>query len=146
MSREGIGLRVNGFLTIPETELLETASRASGPGGQHVNKTSTRVTLRWNVSGTTALGSVRRARVEKALASRLTRSGDILVHASRHRSRARNRELARERMAELVRGALLRQRPRKATRPSRSSREKTLEIKKQRSKVKRQRKRVDRDS
>ena len=134
MTRDKAGLFVNGFLTIPEAELVETASRASGPGGQHVNKTSTRVTLRWNVRSTEALGPVRRARVEENLSSRVTRAGEILVHASRHRSRARNRDLARDRLAELLRGALSKKRVRKATRPTRSSREKTLALKKQRSK------------
>ena len=146
MSREGKGLRVNGFLTIPGKELRETASRSSGPGGQHVNKTNTRVTLRWNVRDTDALGPVRRARVEKELASRLTRAGDLVVHASRHRVRARNREAARERLVELLRAALARRLPRKATRPSRASRERALETKKRRSQVKQRRRRVDRDS
>ncbi|MFP8875165.1 MAG: alternative ribosome rescue aminoacyl-tRNA hydrolase ArfB [Myxococcota bacterium] len=146
MRREGKGLRVNGFLTIPGKELRETASRSSGPGGQHVNKTNTRVTLRWNVCNTDALGPVRRARVEKELASRLTRAGDLVVHASRHRVRARNREAARERLAELLRAALARRLPRKATRPSRASRERALETKKRRSQVKQRRRRVDRDS
>ena len=134
-------LRVRGDLVIPAEELQEAASRSSGPGGQHVNKASTRVTLRWNVRESAAFGPVRRARLLQRLARRLTRGGELIVHASRHRSRARNRELARERLAELVREALVVQRPRKQSRPTRAAKARRVDAKRQRATVKRTRRR-----
>ncbi|MBW2269159.1 MAG: aminoacyl-tRNA hydrolase [Deltaproteobacteria bacterium] len=126
-------------LTLPGHEIRETASRASGPGGQHVNKTSTRVTLRWNARDSGALTPTQRRRLLRRLAHRLTRDGELLVHASRNRSRARNRELARERLAELVRDAVVAPRRRIATRPSRGSQARRVEAKRARSAVKRTR-------
>jgi ribosome-associated protein len=134
-------LTVRPGLVIPGAELRETASRSSGPGGQHVNKSATRVTLRWNAARSSALGPVRRARLLTRLARRLTGDGELVVHAGRHRSRARNRELARERLAELVRGAVAAQRPRRATRPTRTSSERRLTGKRHRGSIKRQRRR-----
>ena len=89
-------------LVIPGSELEELASRSSGPGGQHVNKVSSRVTLRWNAFASEAITQEQLERIRAALASRLTRRGLLVVHAQRHRSRSRNRELARERLAELL--------------------------------------------
>ncbi len=116
-------LEVRRDLVIPAGELRETASRSSGPGGQHVNKASTRVTLRWSVAESAVLSPARRARIASRLDTRLSRAGVLIVHASRHRSRARNRTLARERLAELVREALRPRRARLPTRPTRASRE-----------------------
>lgn len=138
-------LIVRRDLVIPAGELRESASRAGGPGGQHVDKTSTRVTLRWRVTESAALTAVQRARLLRRLASRLTRRGELVVHARRFRSRPRNRELARERIAELVRDALAIRRPRLATRASRAARARALDAKKRRAAVKRQRRPVDRD-
>jgi ribosome-associated protein len=132
-------LAVTPGLSIPGDELRESASRSGGPGGQHVNKASTRVTLRWSPAGSRVLTPARRARLLTRLASRLTRGGDLIVHASRYRSRARNRELARERLAELVREALARRRARVATRPTRASRDRRLQAKRQRSALKKRR-------
>jgi ribosome-associated protein len=130
-------LPVQAGLVIPGSELEESASRSGGPGGQHVDKTSTRVSLRWNVERSACLTRAQRGRLRRKLATRLTARGDVVVHARRHRSRARNRELARERLAELVRGALAVQRRRVPTRPSRASRERRLEAKRRRSALKR---------
>jgi ribosome-associated protein len=132
-------LEVMPGVVIPCGELQETASRAGGPGGQHVNKASTRVTLRWNAAESVALGPLRRARLLAGLHSRLTGRGELIVHTSRHRSRARNRELARERLAELVRGALAVRRPRRATRPKAAARTRRLEAKRRRGALKRTR-------
>lgn len=137
----GRDLAVRPDLVIPADELRETASRAGGPGGQHVNKASTRVTLRWNAAESAAVGPARRARLLARLARRLTTRGELIVHAARHRSRARNRELARERLAELVREALRIRRPRRTTRPTRASRERRLAGKRRRGAVKRERER-----
>lgn len=132
-------LRISTGLSIPAGELIETASRSGGPGGQHVNKSSTRVTLRWSPAASRALTPAQRARIAARLAGRLTRTGALVVHAGRHRSRARNRELARERLAELVRGALSRRRARVPTRPGAGPRERRLAEKRQRAAVKRTR-------
>jgi ribosome-associated protein len=130
-------------IVIPGGELEELASRSSGPGGQHVNKVSSRVTLRWNALVSEALTAEHLERVKRALRSRLTRSGLLVVHAQRHRSRTRNRELARERLAELLGDALAEQRPRRATRPSRASTKRASDAKRQRSTLKQTRGRVD---
>ncbi len=130
-------IEVRRGLVIPAAELRESASRSSGPGGQNVNKTSTRVTLRWDVGASEALSESQRRRILSKLASRITLGGELVVHAQAHRTQRRNRELARERMAELLREAILTKRRRVATKPSRASRERTLEAKKRRSSVKR---------
>ena len=132
-------------LVIPGSELREQASRAGGPGGQHVNKVSTRVTLRWNALRSAALSEAQRARVALRLAARLTREGEIVVHAADLRSRARNRALARERLAALVRAALAVRRPRRPTRPSAGGRERRLAAKQRRGELKRVRRPLPRD-
>ncbi len=130
-------LSVRPDLVIPGDELRETASRAGGPGGQHVNKTSTRVTLRWALGRSQAVSDAQRARLRRRLATRITAAGDLVVNASSTRSRARNRERARERLAELVREGLSVRRSRRPTRPGRAARERRLEGKRQRGQVKR---------
>ncbi len=125
----GEALEVRGDLRIPAEEIHESASRSSGPGGQHVNKTETRVTLRWNVVESRVLGEERRSRLLSRLSARITNRGHLVVHAQRFRSRGRNRVLARERMAELVRDALRQRAPRRPTRPSRAGRERRLDAK-----------------
>jgi ribosome-associated protein len=132
-------LEIRKSVVIPAGELVETASRAGGPGGQHVNKTSTRVTLRWNVRDSAALTAAQRARLLERLEPRLTRAGSVVVHAARFRSRARNREAARERLAEFVREALRPTRRRVPTRPGKAARERRLHEKKRRSATKQQR-------
>jgi ribosome-associated protein len=132
-------LRVSRGLRIPEGELRESASRSSGPGGQHVNKSNTRVTLRWNIESSAALSERQRARLRVRLAGRLTGDGDLVVHAGQARSRARNRERARLRLASLARDALSVQRTRVATRPSAGARRRRLDQKKRRSSLKGQR-------
>jgi ribosome-associated protein len=132
-------------LVIPGSELREQASRAGGPGGQHVNKANTRVTLRWNIACSAALSEAQRARIALRLATRLTRGGEIVIHAANERSRARNRALARERLAVLVRGALAVPRPRRATRPTAGSRERRLGAKQHRGELKRGRQPGPRD-
>ena len=143
----GRDLEVNHRLVIPAAELRESASRSGGPGGQHVNKTSTRVTLRWCVAESVALADAQRARLLRRLRPKLTRGGDLVVHARRFRSRGRNRELARERLAELVREALATPKTRVPTRRSRASRERALAAKRRRARLKQTRGQVgDRDS
>lgn len=136
--RVGLGKR----LVIPGVELTELASRSSGPGGQHVNKVSSRVTLRWNALASEVVTQQQRERIRSALAARLTRRGLLVVHAQRHRSRSRNRELARARLAELVSGALVERPPRVRTRPSRAAGRRIRAQKEQRAALKRTRRRV----
>lgn len=129
-------LVINARVTIPAVELEYAASRSSGPGGQHVNTTDSRIQLRWNVEESAVLSDMQRARLLRTLASRLTESGDLLVACDTHRSQRRNREEAAQRLAQLVREALIPPRPRKKTRPTRASRERRLQEKKKRSDVK----------
>jgi len=138
-------LEVGPDLRIPEEELVLQMSRASGPGGQKVNKTSSRVTLRWRVATSIALSERQRARLLARLASRLTREGELVLHAQRSRSQTANREQARARLLELVRDALIERAPRRPTAPTRGSRERTRAEKRQRSARKRQRARVEPD-
>lgn len=132
-------LAVNEALSIPRSELDMRVSRSSGAGGQHVNKTSSRVEIFWNVLGSRALTEEQRARLREKLASRLTTEGSIRVVASDMRSQSRNRDLAEERLADLVRHALLIPKKRRPTRPTRASKEARLEGKKRLSHKKRER-------
>lgn len=126
-------------LIIPGWELWFTASRAGGPGGQHVNTSSSRVTLWWNLAGTTVLDEAQRARVQRRLASRINAEGILQVSAEDERSQLANREAARSRLAALVGEALHVQKARRPTRPSRGSQERRMTAKKQRGDLKRQR-------
>ena len=132
-------LAVNESLSIPRTELDVRVSRSSGAGGQHVNKTSSRVEIFWNIVGSRAVSEEQRARLREKLASRLTTEGSIRVVASDMRSQSRNRELAEERLAEMIRRALMVPRKRKATKPTRAAKEARLDSKKRHSTKKRDR-------
>ena len=134
-------LKVKDDLTIPGTELNFIASRSSGPGGQHVNKTSTRVTLQWDVSASSVLNEDRRHRLLQRLASRMTQEGILFVHADDERSQTRNREKARERLAALVRRGLARKKTRVPTRVGVRAKARRLDSKRRRGTIKRLRKR-----
>jgi ribosome-associated protein len=140
MSREG-DLELTPSVAIPRTELVYRASRAGGAGGQHVNTSSTRIELLWNVLATGALDDAARERVTAKLRSRIDGEGWIRVVSSARRSQLQNREAAEERLAELVRGALAVRKRRKATKPSRGAKEARLAEKKRRGETKRQRRR-----
>lgn len=133
-------LVVNSRVTIPDAELAVSFSRAGGPGGQHVNKTESRVELRWNVVESGALHASDRKLLMSRLRSRLTAAGELVVAAGSHRSQHRNREDARARLAELVRGALVPVKRRIRTRPSRGAVERRLDSKRKRAGRKRDRK------
>lgn len=127
-------------LLIPSDELAEQFSHASGPGGQGVNTTDSRVQLSLDLATTTALNDSQRERALGRLSSRLT--GTVLtVTAAEHRSQRRNRSAARQRLAALLREAVVPATVRRATRPTRGSRRRRLEAKRQRSEVKRNRQR-----
>jgi ribosome-associated protein len=138
MAKEGV-LQVTSIVAIPRTELVYRASRAGGAGGQHVNTSSTRIELLWNVPGTQALDDAERLRVAAKLASRLDSEGWLRVVSSARRSQGQNREAAEERLAALVRGALVVPKRRKPTKPSRGAKEARLSEKKKRGDTKRQR-------
>jgi ribosome-associated protein len=130
---------VSPVLTIPRAELSFRASRAGGPGGQHVNTSSTRVELLWDVTRSTAIGDDVRALLITKLASRLDAEGMVRVVASDRRSQAQNRESAEKRLADLVRQALVIPKKRRRTRPTAASREQRLREKRRRSDRKRDR-------
>ena len=132
-------LRVNDQISIPRAELEFHATRAGGPGGQHVNTSSTRIELLWNVRTTRALSDEDRERVQQRLASRTDADGFIRVVSSESRSQLRNRESAETRLAEILQRALRTPRKRIPTRPSRASREARLQDKRKRSEKKRMR-------
>lgn len=132
-------LTVRDDIVIPAWELWFTASRSGGPGGQHANKTNSRVSLHWAIVSTTALSEPLKARVMRRLASRIDNNGVLAIHAEDTPSQHRNRELARERLAEMVARALEVQKRRRATRPSRSAKRRRIEGKKRRGALKRSR-------
>lgn len=134
-------LRVNAHVSIPRSELAMRASRASGAGGQHVNRTSSRVEITWNPARSAALGPDDLATLLQRLGSRISDQGDIRVVASDTRSQFQNRELAEERLVELVRSALMIPRERKETRPSRAARQARLDDKRYNSERKQRRNR-----
>jgi len=134
-----IALVINDTVNIPLSELVYTASRSSGPGGQHVNTTDTRIQVRWNVKESSALYEDERALVLKNLATRLTESGDLILAANTRRSQRRNREEVTQRLANLVREALIPPKPRKKTKPTRAAKERRLEDKRKKSRTKQDR-------
>lgn len=109
-----------------------STSRSGGPGGQHVNTTESRVSLRWNVATTRALDPEPRARLLAALGPRLTAGGELLVHVSTDRSQHANREHARSRLADIVRAARKPRKSRRPTRPTHGSQLRRLTAKKAR--------------
>jgi ribosome-associated protein len=138
-------LRVDQQVEIPGDELRFVASRSGGPGGQHVNKTSSRVTLLWDVERSRALDPVQRARVLRRLRGRISRDGILRVSAEDERSQLRNRESARERLGALVAWALARRKRRLPTGPTRAARERRCDEKRRRGDLKRLRGPSDRE-
>jgi ribosome-associated protein len=128
-------IRITDNLAIDEREVEERFVRASGPGGQNVNKVATAVELRFDVRASSLPSDVK-DRLLVLAASRVTADGVLLIDSREHRTQARNREAARERLVELIAQAAKTPRRRKATRPGRAAREKRLEAKKLRAKVK----------
>lgn len=130
---------ITDTIAIDTEELSFTASRSSGPGGQNVNKVSSRITLRFDVAGSAAFDEVQRARIRERLATRITKDGVLWLHVQRHRSQGRNRDEAVERLVALLREALATRRPRRPTRTSKAAKRRRLENKRRRGNVKRNR-------
>ena len=134
-------LEIAPTLRLPRAELDIRASRSGGPGGQHVNTSSTRIEVWWDVAGSPSLTDEQRARLLARLATRLDGEGRLRIVASESRSQLRNREAAVERLAEIVAAALRVAKPRKRTKPSRAAKAARLEAKRRRSATKRERRR-----
>ncbi len=98
---------INDTLVIPTSELEITSSRSGGAGGQHVNKTDTRITVRWNVKNSTVLNEQEKVRVVEKLHNQITQDGDLIIHNSVSRSQEHNRKMALKTLAEKVRKALI---------------------------------------
>jgi ribosome-associated protein len=133
-------LVVTPTLTIPDEAIEERFVRASGPGGQNVNKVATAVQLRFDPARA-GLSDEVRDRLRAQAGSRLTDEGVIMIDARSHRTQSQNRDEARERLAELIRRALVRPKRRHKTKPSRAAKERRIDVKKRRGETKRGRSR-----
>src|ERR1700733_10153783 len=129
-------IRVTATIALDEREIEENFVRSSGPGGQNVNKLSTAVQLRFDVRRSPSLRDDVRARLERLAGSRLTRDGVLVIIAQRHRTQARNRQDALDRLIDLIRHAAIAPIKRRPTRPTAGSRERRIEGKKRRSGIK----------
>jgi ribosome-associated protein len=132
-------LRVTDTIAIDESELSESFVRASGPGGQNVNKVSSAVQLRFDARRSPSLPNDVAVRLMRLAGKRLTKDGVIVIVAQAHRDQTRNRAEARERLVELIREAAAKPKPRRATKVPKAVKRQRLETKKHRADIKRQR-------
>lgn len=132
-------LVVKNGIVIPGHEIEITASRSGGPGGQHVNKADTRITVRWNVKNTNALNEIQKERVLKNLEAKLTTEGDLIIHSSASRSQAQNKKEALDRLAKTIKKSLHVPKRRMKTRVPKAVKEARLREKAHRAKLKKSR-------
>jgi ribosome-associated protein len=132
-------IRITDSIAIDESEIEQDFIRASGPGGQHVNKAATAVQLRFDVAHSPSLPDTVRKRLSRLAGKRMTGEGVLIIEAKRFRTQERNRQDAVERLVELIRRAAQSPKTRRKTRPSRAAREQRLREKRRRSQIKRSR-------
>ena len=132
-------IRISSRLSVPRDELELRATRSGGPGGQHVNTSSTRIELTWDVATSPSLDDELRARLLARLATRLDGTGRLRLVAQGARSQLRNREEVLERFAAIIAAAMVEPKKRKATKPTKASKRARLDAKKKRSELKKQR-------
>lgn len=130
-------LQVGRNLTIPASELRVRFTTSGGPGGQHANRSSTKVTLAWNIEDSAVLSARQRSALRKHLRHRITDDGEIQVAADDHRSQLMNRKEAERRLAGLVASALRPRKTRRPTAPTKASKDRRIQAKKRRSEIKR---------
>lgn len=135
-------LKINDTLSIPLQEISISAIRSRGAGGQNVNKVSTAIHIRFDVRASTAISDEDRERLLKIKDRRLSKDGVIVIKSQRYRSQDKNRSDALERLAEMIRTVLVVEKPRKATKPSKKSRQKRLDEKTRRGRLKESRGKV----
>lgn len=135
-------IQVNATITIPDSEIILTFVRSDGPGGQHVNKTSTAVQLRFDALRSPSLPEAVRRRLVRLAGRRLTSDGILVIDARCHRSQKQNRQDALDRLTSLLQAAAQPPRARRPTKPSQAARRRRLETKRHRAQVKRSRRSV----
>lgn len=135
-------IEVTDSIRLPENEIQLDFIRASGPGGQNINKVSSAVQLRFDAAKSSALSEEVRARLKQISGHRMTADGILIIKAQRHRTQDRNREDAIERLVALIRQAAEKPRPRRPTKPSRAAKQKRLSSKRHRGETKRRRRSV----